>query len=221
MVRKSHVAIGMKTDRSYTHGAAFLLALDGRGLTSLPRTPKRGEGERHTPSIRHWYENDVTRRRDCPQSTVPALVNPAPNSSFRRRPESRGAGMGNVVRGLVPRWGRVWAWQHPPCEFAVLNHNFGSSSLGVPAPAGMSDWCENHVTWVRQCLRVTRISRIVIPAPRSSFRRRPESRGVGRGECSAVEDFARRGACPPLGRRRGVAESAVPIRRNKPQLRAP
>ena len=33
----------------------------------------------------------------------------------------------------------------------------------------------------------------------SSFRRRPESRGVGRGECSAVEDFARRGACPPLG----------------------
>ena len=28
----------------------------------------------------------------------------------------------------------------------------------------------------------------------SSFRRRPESRGVGRGECSA-------GACPPLGRR--------------------
>ena len=47
--------------------------------------------------------------------------------------------------------------------------------------------------------------------PGSSFRRRPESRGVGRGECSA-------GACPPLGRRRGVAESAVPIRRTKPQL---
>ena len=45
----------------------------------------------------------------------------------------------------------------------------------------------------------------------SSFRRRPESRGVRRGECSA-------GACPPLGRRRGVAESAVPIRRTKPQL---
>ena len=37
--------------------------------------------------------------------------------------------------------------------------------------------------------------------PHSSFRRRPESRGAGRGECSAVEDFARRGACPPLGRR--------------------
>ena len=35
--------------------------------------------------------------------------------------------------------------------------------------------------------------------------------GLGWGECSA-------GACPPLGRRRGVAESAVPIRRTKPQL---
>ena len=52
----------------------------------------------------------------------------------------------------------------------------------------------------------------------SSFRRRPESREVGRGECSAVEDFARRGACPPLGPGWGVAESAVPIRRTKPQL---
>ena len=37
----------------------------------------------------------------------------------------------------------------------------------------------------------------VNPAPHSSFRRRPESRGVGRGDGSAVEDFARRGACPP------------------------
>ena len=37
---------------------------------------------------------------------------------------------------------------------------------------------------------------IVNPAPNSSFRRRPESRGAGRGECSA-------GACPPLGSGRG------------------
>ena len=52
----------------------------------------------------------------------------------------------------------------------------------------------------------------VNPAPHSSFRRRPESRGVGRGECSA-------GACPPLGSGWGVAESAAPIRCTKPQLR--
>ena len=38
------------------------------------------------------------------------------------------------------------------------------------------------------------------------------------GECSAVEDYARRGARPPLARRRGVAECAAPIRRTKPQL---
>ena len=71
--------------------------------------------------------------------------------------------------------------------------------------------------------------------PNSSFRRRPESRGCGegrgnprtmtarqhverktgtscRGQCSA-------GACPPLGSGWGVAESAVPTRCTKPQLR--
>ena len=40
-----------------------------------------------------------------------------------------------------------------------------------------------------------------------------------RSQCSAVEDYARRGACPPLGRRRDVAESAAPTRRTKSQLR--
>ena len=41
----------------------------------------------------------------------------------------------------------------------------------------------------------------------------------GMRKCSAVEDFARRGACPPLGSGWGVAESTVPIRGTKPQLR--
>ena len=59
----------------------------------------------------------------------------------------------------------------------------------------------------------------VVPAPQSSFRRRPESRGAGIGKRSAVEDYARRGACPPLGSGWGVAEPAAPTRRTKPQLR--
>ena len=41
----------------------------------------------------------------------------------------------------------------------------------------------------------------------------------GMRKCSAVEDFARRGACPPQGSGWGVAESAVQIRCTKPQLR--
>ena len=41
----------------------------------------------------------------------------------------------------------------------------------------------------------------------------------GMRKCSAVEDFARRGACPPLGSGWGVAQSAVPIHCTKPQLR--
>ena len=47
---------------------------------------------------------------------------------------------------------------------------------------------------------------------------RPMADG-GMRKCSAVEDFARRGACPPLGSGWGIAESAVPIRCTKPQLR--
>ena len=81
----------------------------------------------------------------------------------------------------------------------------------------MSDWYESMTrTPIRdKPLRqpLIRHSRhpFVNPAPNSSFRRRPESRGAGRGECSA-------GACPPLGSGWGVAESAAPIRCTKPQL---
>ena len=41
----------------------------------------------------------------------------------------------------------------------------------------------------------------------------------GMRKCSAVEDFARRGACPPQGSWWGVAESTVPIRCTTPQFR--
>ena len=47
---------------------------------------------------------------------------------------------------------------------------------------------------------------------------RPMAEG-GKRKCSAVEDFARRGDCPPLGSGWGAAESTVPIRCTKPQLR--
>ena len=46
---------------------------------------------------------------------------PPPNSSFRRRPESRGEG---------------WHQPHPNTS----NDQVSFSYLGVPAPAGMSDW---------------------------------------------------------------------------------
>ena len=84
----------------------------------------------------------------------------------------------NVVRGLVPRWGRGGAWQNPLCKFFVPRHNSGTSYPGVPAPAGMSDWCEN--SWFPSSLRVLgTLASLVTPAPNSSFRRRPESRGEG------------------------------------------
>ena len=69
--------------------------------------------------------------------------------------------MGNVVRsktsrgeGLVPRWGRGGAWQNPARQFAAPNHSSGFSYLGVPAPAGMSDWYES-MSWtpIRDALK--------------------------------------------------------------------
>ena len=63
----------------------------------------------HRPHSRHWYENDVTRPH---------------NSSFRRKPESRGEG---------------WHQPHPNTS----NDQVSFSYLGVPATAGMSDWYEN------------------------------------------------------------------------------
>ena len=41
----------------------------------------------------------------------------------------------------------------------------------------------------------------------------------GMRKCSAVEDFARRGACPPQGLGWRAAEYTVPIRCTKPQFR--
>ena len=111
---------------------------------------------------RYWYENSVRRPRECPHITAPALANPAPHSSFRRRPESRGAGR--------------WNQRHP----SASSDGRPFSYLGVPAPAGISDWCENDVTRPRECPRTTAHA-LVNPTPHLSFRRRPESRRGGDG----------------------------------------
>ena len=154
----------------------------------------------------------------------------APHSSFRRNPESRGAGIRECSavedfarRGPCPPLGSGLGRAESPVRTRRKNRNSEFSCLGAPAPAGMSDWYENDVTRPRACPHSTAHLLVVpapfvVPAPHSSFRRKPESRGAGIREYSAVEDFARRGPCPPLGSGWGVAESAAPIRRTKPQL---
>ena len=114
----------------------------------------------------------------------------------------------NVVRGLVPRWGRDGAWQNPACKFAEPTHDSGFSSLGVPAPAGMSDWYENGVTRPGECPQTTAPT-LVVPAPI----RHSGKAGIQRSgdECNVP----RSGWRPPCR----VAKPTVPIRRTKPQLR--
>ena len=91
--------------------------------------------------------------------------------------------MGNVVRGLVPRWGRGGAWQNPPCQSAVPNHNSGFSYLGVPAPAGMSDCYEKIDRSGSLSFAIRGIpSPIRPPIRHSGGGRNPE--GVGRGKAT-------------------------------------
>ena len=85
----------------------------------------------------------------------------------------------------------------------------GFHTLVCRAQAGMSDCYENR-PHRRPLVRDPRHP-IVNPAPTSSFRRRPESKRGGDGKCSPVEDYARRGACPPLASGWAVAESVVPF----------
>ncbi len=96
-----------------------------------------------------WYENDATQPQKRLNATAPALVSPAPQSSFRRSkacPVPRyGAGIQRVGRGGT----------NDRRTLPATRPRF--SYLRVPAPAGMSDWCES-------------MSRTPI---RDQFRRRP------------------------------------------------
>ena len=106
--------------------------------------------------------------------------------------------MGNVVRGLVPRWGGGGAWQNPPCQFAVPSHNSSFSYLRVPAATGTSDWHESMSrTPIRDEVTRPRVSPhstappFVIPAP---FRHSGEGRNPeGWGEGNVVRSKTTRG----------------------------
>ena len=86
------------------------------------------------------------------------------------------------------------------------------SYLGVPAPAGVSDWYENRSP-PSSFVRKSALQSTSMPALHR--RNVPNCRLMvdgGMRKCSA-------GACPPQGLGWGVAESAVPILCTKPQFR--
>ena len=103
-------------------------------------------------------------------------------SSFRRRPESRGVGRGECSavedfarRGACPPLGSGWVWQKPPCEFAVQNRNSSFSYLGVPAPAGMSDFYESMSrTTIRDALEPVSSAPLNPNTPRSRHSGAPQ-----------------------------------------------
>ena len=145
----------------------------------------------------------------------------------------------NVVRGLVPRWGRGGAWQKPARQFTVPSHNSGSSNLGVPAlhrrnvpncrpmaeggkrkcsagacpPLGsgwgMAETGAPIPSTKPQLPLMTPWCAGSPPAKRAELKTDGRCR---KEKCSA-------GARPPLGSGWGVAESTAVTRRTKPQLR--
>ena len=75
----------------------------GNDTRTLPSTnaPNFHTLVRRPPaSMSDSYENDATQPQKCLNTTAPALVIPAPQSSFRRRPESRGVGGGKTAASL-------------------------------------------------------------------------------------------------------------------------
>ena len=114
------------------------------------------------------------------------------HSSFRRRPESRGVGGGKTAASEMAR-----------------KQSRGEGSRSALRSRHIPD---SDPGCALQSTSMPALHRRNVP------NRRPKVDG-GMRKCSAVEDFARRGACPPLGSGWGVAESAVPIRWTKPQLR--
>ena len=164
---------------------------------------RSGIDSRH--SSRHWYEKALKRLSSAPanpfirhsreggnprtniprkkanRDTTTCVQTATPlGLSGKNRPEPR-YGPGIQVR-----------WRSGKNDTQTLpgdGHPF--SYLGVPVATGMSDWYENDVTRFRKCFGVPEILGIVIPA----------KAGIQKGMGG---DFARRGACPPLGSEPGA-----------------
>ena len=114
------------------------------------------------------YENDATQPQERPNATALALVSPAPQSSFRRRPESRGAVGGKTAASLDTK-----------------------ASPGLRSGMNRS----RHDRRSRHAGARWNPLALVTPAPQSSFRRKRESRGAVGGKTAASLGTK---ACPGL-----------------------
>ena len=178
---------------TYVH-TATPLRLSGE---STPRTPIRRRnpegcgrcqfsylGVPAQAGMSDWYENDVTWPRECPHITAPALVDTAPHFVIPAKAGIQRGGEGKCSAGACPPLGSGCGVAEPAVPIRCTKPHLRLSYLGVPAPAGMSDCYESMS---RTPIRDRLLQQPLIghsrhpfanPAPQSSFRRRPESRGV-------------------------------------------
>ena len=177
-----------------------------------------------------WYESmSRTPIRDAPTRLSSAPLNPSiPRSrhsglSTRHSREGgnpEGKGGTNHTQTLPTTGARfhTLVCRHQPAwtiGTKMMLRSFDSASESHQSP--VSSFVRKHVPDSDPGFAPQSTSMPALPG-RNVPNCRPMIDG-GTRKCSAVEDFARRGACPPLGSEWGVAESTVPTRHTKSQLR--
>ncbi len=169
-----------------------------------------------------WYENAPTRLSSAPLNpSIPRSRHSGLSTRHSREggnPEGKGGTnhtqslptTGARFHTLVCRHQPAWA-----IGTKMMLRGFDSASESHQSP--VSSFVRKHVPDSDPGFAPQSTSMPALPG-----RNVPNCRSMidgGTRKCSAVEDFARRGACPPLGSEWGVAESTVPTRHTKSQLR--
>ena len=176
-------------------------------------TPLRlsGESTPRTPIRRRNPEGCVR----CQFSYLGVPVPAGMSDCYENRLQSRHSGESRspvVGRGVArpPSYAKTPASHHFHSLMRSLQaHGDSGESRN---PEGRQVWHARHSNVsTNQPLRGLPTGESCQIVDRSSMARKEE--------CSAVEDYARRGARPPLGPGSGVAESAGPTRITRPQLR--
>ena len=200
--------------------------LPSRPLVSSCRRPLESPRTRHSgPPNRHSRESrNPEGRCGCGNDT-------------RTLPPTNASNFHTLVCRRQPAWAigtKIGGSRRIAPQFVILAEaGIQRGRVAPTTPKHLQRPSPIFIPWCAGARRHERLARKHVPdsdpgcALQSTSMPAPHGRNVpncrpmadgGMRKCSAVEDFARRGACPPQGSGWGLAESTVPIRCTKPQL---
>ena len=144
-------------------------------------------------------------RKHVPDSDPGSIPAPAGDTNYRRPNNDSPGSQVRCSAGACPPLGSGWGVAESAAPIRCTKPQL---RLFIPSCAGASQ----HERLVRKHVPDSDPGSIPAPAGDTNHRRPNNDSPGSQARCSA-------GACPPLGSGWGVAESAVPIRCTKPQLR--